>query len=90
MGSGVKGQEVGTILGGQVPGPSFSIRGRRRSDAIPSDPVIDLDSADGAVACAGERRSGAAADGLPAWTLLGSTGCDGSAHMRRHAWIRLG
>ena len=60
MGSGVKGQEVGTILGGQVPGPSFSIRGRRRSDAIPSDPGTDLDSADGAVACAGERRSGAA------------------------------
>jgi hypothetical protein len=90
MGSGVKGQGVGTILNRQLPGLSFSIRGCRRSDAIQRDPVTHLSSNDGAVACAGEYRSCSAVEGLPAWSLLRSAGRDGSAHMRRHAWIRLG
>ncbi len=42
MGFGVKGQGVGALLAGRVPGPSFSIRGRRLGDAIHSDPATSL------------------------------------------------
>lgn len=42
MGSGVKGQWIGTLVQRQVPGPSFSIHGRRLSDAIAADPVTGL------------------------------------------------
>ena len=84
MGSGVKGEWVANLVQRQVPGPALLIRGPRLRDANHSDPMTGLDSEDGAVACAGEYRSWSAADGLPAWTLLCSIGCDGSAHMRRH------
>jgi hypothetical protein len=39
MGSGVKGQGVGALLTGRVPGPSFAIRGRRVNDAIHRGPA---------------------------------------------------